>query len=352
MNRKFIWALITCGLIGILFLVAYFYWPTTKISDQQASNPPLSTPATPSFSTSPSAPAVNPTTNIPAAQEIKAAHEAEIKREQSVVSLWILTPITFYGKVVDEKNAPIEGAKIVLNAANQPYGVGSNYEKTSDSSGLFSISGIHGVGLTVTVSKQGYYSLPQSWGNFGYAMHGGNFKSPHNDPNDPAVFVLRKMGETESLIVQNKNVKTSRLGAPVLMDLHSGKTYGLTNGDIQIQTWTQDQNAPPGAGPHYDWRYLITVPGGGIQPRTGDFNFTAPDNGYQPTDEVKMSASDAAWDSRVTREYFLILASGEYARISFTMYAGGDNFFTITSYLNPTPGHRNLEYNPNQERNQ
>jgi hypothetical protein len=122
---------------------------------------------------------------------------------------------------------------------------------------------------------------------------------------------------------------------------------------LQVQSWTQNQNIPPGSNQHYDWRCVITVPGGGIQPRTGDeFDFTAPEDGYQPSDNITMSATDPKWTDSQSREYFLQLANGEYARISFTMAAGGDHFFRITSYLNPTSGHRNLEYNPNQTASQ
>jgi hypothetical protein len=278
---------------------------------------------------------------------MQAIHDAEVNREQSVFNLLSMTPITFYGKVVDEKNNPIAGAMAKMSAADHPYGIGSKYERITDESGLFSISGIHGAGLSVTVSKEGYYSLPQSWGDFGYAFRDGEDKPPHTDPNDPAIFVLRKMGETEPLIMVHKEVRIDKNGVPVAMDLHTGKTYGLTNSDIQVQSWTQNQGIVPGSGKHYDWRCVITVPGGGLQARTGSqFDFTAPTDGYQPGDEISMSATDPKWSSRQKREYYLKLANGEYARISFTMATGGYNLFGITSYLNPQPGHRNLEANP------
>jgi hypothetical protein len=152
------------------------------------------------------------------------------------------------------------------------------------------------------------------------------------------------------LIIQKKNVKISKMGIPASMDLRTGKTFGLVNPDIQVQAWTQNQGIVPGTYKHYDWRCVITVPGGGLQARMGDeFDFEAPTDGYQPSDEIDMSSTAAPWTDQVSREYFLKLANGEYARISFTMSAGGDHFFSITSYLNPTPGHRNLEYNPNQQ---
>jgi hypothetical protein len=181
-------------------------------------------------------------------------------------------------------------------------------------------------------------------------MQGGDLMPPHPDESAPAIFVLRKMGETEALIVQNRNVKISKTGTPVSMDLRTGSTYGAYSPDIQVQAWTQDQGIAPGTYKHYDWRCVITVPGGGLQTRTGaDFDFQAPADGYRPTDEIDMPSTANPWSSRLSREYFVKLANGEYARMSLTMHAGGDHFFSLTSYLNPTPGHRNLEFNPGQQ---
>lgn len=161
------------------------------------------------------------------------------------------------------------------------------------------------------------------------------------------------MGATESLIVQRKNVKISKLGIPTPMDLHTGKTYGLSNPDIQVQAWIDDQRIKPGAGGRqgrFDWRCVVTVPSGGLQARAGgEFDFEAPADGYQPSDQIAESGTAPAWKGHVSREYFVKLSGSEYARISLTLHAGGDHFFSITSYLNPIPEHRNLEYNPRQQ---
>lgn len=155
------------------------------------------------------------------------------------------------------------------------------------------------------------------------------------------------MGDCEPLIMTHRNVKIARDGDPLQMNLATGHTYNETNGNVIVQCWTQDQEIRPGSDKRYAWRCLITVPGGGLQPRTGsEFDFVAPEKGYQPSDEIVMSASNTKWNSTQSREYFLKLANGDFARVNFTMLAGGDNFFEITSYLNPTPGHRNLEFDP------
>jgi hypothetical protein len=321
MNRKLIWTCVLSGIVAILLKAA--------VSDLLAQSP-----------------------QTPIAGQTRTPNdlqEAHAERERSEVKALINTPIVFYGKVVNEKGNPINGAKIVMYAADNPYMPGSKYERTSDAGGLFSINGIHGIGLSVDVSKEGYYRLPQSVGNFGYAVQGGDEKPPHPDPKDPAVFILKQRGKSESLIVIKNDVKLNPDGTPLPMDLRTGKTYGLPNPDIQVSCRMQDRNRPANS-PHYDWRFAISVRGGGIQIRKGDeFNFTAPESGYNPIDEISMSASAGDWNSVVTREYYLKLADGSYARMNVTMHVGGDNVFSIKSYLNPIPGHTNLEFDPSQQ---
>jgi hypothetical protein len=349
MNKQFIRRLGAGCLVGILLLIAWFYWPASKAPASQLSKPSIS--LTTNASTSPSTFVPSNGTNpvAPSRVDLKATINAERAREASIWSMAFLTPITFYGKILDEKNNPVGGAKVDITAADHFMDQGSGYKRTSDEDGLFSISGIHGMGLVVIVSKEGYYASPSSNGNFGYASGSGELP-PHTDPSDPAIFVLRKMGETEPLIVQHIDTNTSKTGAPMPVDFHTGKTRGTSNPDIQVQSWVEDQkihqNQP------YHWRCQITVPGGGLQLRTGgEFDFTAPENGYQSSDEIDIVASDPRWRSSQSREYFLKLANGEYARMSFLVGVGYNTGFTITSYLNPAPGHRNLEYDPAKQIN-
>ena len=354
MNLRLIRFLILSFLAGVGLLITWFYWPKAPTPAPQAPILRSSVPATPSptpvgITSAPSpvyalgGPPRNPHRS---AQEV---HDAEVKREQSIIDALIQTPITFYGKVVDEKGDPVPDAKIVMLPADNPYGTDPQYERASGTNGLFSISDIHGVALTVIVSKEGYYSGSESQATFGYGDRSGDEKPPHADQNDPAVFVLRKMSKSESLIVQHRNIKVDRAGTPASMDLRTGETSGAHSADIQVEAWTHDQAIAPGTYKHYDWKCLITVPGGGLQVRAGDqFNFEAPADDYQTSDEIAVSSTAAPWTSQVTREYFLKLANGEYARMNFTMHASGNHFFTVTSYLNPTPGHRNLEYDPSQ----
>ena len=54
------------------------------------------------------------------------------------------------------------------------------------------------------------------------------------------------------------------------------------------------------------------------------------------------------WSARTEQQYFVRLSDQRYARIEFKIRTGAENYFVIASYLNPTPGNRNLEFNPSE----
>jgi hypothetical protein len=129
--------------------------------------------------------------------------------------------------------------------------------------------------------------------------------------------------------------------------LTTGKVVPSGQGDLKIEAWTNDQGHQPNSNTPYDWRCRISILGGGLILRQGEFNFEASEGNYAPSDEINMPASAGAqWRSQVSRQYFVQLSGNRYARLEFEMTAGGDHFFGIKSYLNPTPGDRNLEFDP------
>ena len=276
-------------------------------------------------------------------QKLAEGEGAQQKQQAELLELFN-TPINFWGKVVDEKGNPIPNATVELGTADRPWETGSSYERTTDSNGLFAITGVKGLSISVDVSKGGYYKTSHSRGQFSYAQPSGN-KGPLPMPDNPIVFELRKMGQVESLVQVDGFVKVPRNGAPIEITLETGHTVAAGLGDLRVEAWTNDQVKNPRG--HYDWRCRISVPNGGLTERKEEFDFEAPADGYRPSDEINMPQTAERWSPQVSREYFVKLADGRYARIRFEMVAGGDNFFSISSYLNPKPGSRNLESDPN-----
>ena len=92
------------------------------------------------------------------------------------------------------------------------------------------------------------------------------------------------------------------------IDLATGRTG---QGSLQVASWIGDSKQR-----RFDWRYLLSVAGGSLVERKGQFDFQAPVDGYQPAIEVNMAATAEQWTSRLTRQYFARLADGRHARFS------------------------------------
>lgn len=246
------------------------------------------------------------------------------------------TPFEFYGKVVDHNGSPVENAEVDFSITNKPFANALNEKTESNGDGLFSLKG-NGAGLGVRVSKIGYYATEQSRGVFRYGIKGQE-SLPTQD--NPAVFVLRKEGEKQSLVKIDKRLRVSRNGSPVEIDLETGKQVKSGQGDLRIEAWTYDQQKDNEG--HYDWKVILSVNQGGLVLRENRFDFSAPEEGYSKSDEISMLSTNERWSPQAQREYFVKLSNDKYARIAFRMVAGGDNFFTLKSSYNPS-GSRNLE---------
>jgi predicted transcriptional regulator YdeE len=130
-------------------------------------------------------------------------------------------PSAFYGEIVDQSNQPVAGAKIVefygkvIDGNNQPV-EGANVEFVwvhlfpppkdtpgtnviTDRQGLFSLSGVIGSGLSVHVSKDGYYnikSLNRDTFNY-YTLSNSPAFQP--DSNNPVIFHIQKNGQEQPI---------------------------------------------------------------------------------------------------------------------------------------------------------
>lgn len=252
-------------------------------------------------------------------------------------------PIEFYGVVIDQNNNPVPEAEVHYSALDKFDAPGSAYQGRSDASGVFSIKGVRGAVLNVGVRKKGYYPIGEkSTGMFAYGIGADEVRRKPPTQNAPAIFVLHKIGQTESLVHFDQYYKISRTGEPVEVNLETGK---LTDrGDLRVQAWTDDLHS--GKKVRYDWKCLLSVPGGGLLERVNEFAFEAPVGGYNESVEIAMQHNTARWSPQGQWSYFVKLADGRYARVEFKMIAGGEHYFRLESYYNPIPGSRNLEYNP------
>jgi hypothetical protein len=273
------------------------------------------------------------------------ARSDEVRRSKAVENVLavLATPITFYGRVLDQNGNPVSGADVDYGAIDKFDESGTDYHGKSDANGNFSIHGIKGAVLTVGVRKTGYYNIHgRSDAAFAYGVGIDPTRKVPPTKENPALFVLQKQGPTEPLIrVDGGQIDIPSDGQPLNVDLATGRTG---TGNLRVQTWIENNSQR-----RFDWHYELSVPGGGLIERPGQFDFEAPEDGYQPALGENMFNGAANWSARPEREYFAKLPDGRFARFAIHFYAGDRNFIVFTSYLNPEPGHRNLEFDPTKQ---
>ena len=274
-------------------------------------------------------------------------------------------PIEFYGKVIDQYGQPIEGARAFLGAADQILGKGSDYTRVSDENGFFSITGIGGAYLTVSVSKIGYDRFfERSNGTFRYGKQDPRLR-PAPSKDKPAVFVLRKKAEPEPLTIFNKAYGLRKDGTPLGISMKFGHParqraaeHTEIKADVTFQCWVDSDKPtlPFNKESQYDWRFRISVPGGGVQERIDpEWQFEAPEEGYQPYLEVNMSkdlpdhiVNGVRWYHQSEKHVFVRLSDGRFGRLHLRIFAVPKPFVNVESFTNPKPGSRNLEFDESE----
>ncbi len=138
--------------------------------------------------------------------------------------------IEFWGKVVDQNDAPIEGVRIKSSivshkialpgtALRKPY-----YYGTTDSGGSFHIKTDHGRIFTIeSMEKEGYVLSPDLRGRSDnlYIYNYDNAKADRFRPDSskPVIFKLWKMTGAEPMVECEKTLIIPYDGTPILVDL-------------------------------------------------------------------------------------------------------------------------------------
>lgn len=326
--------------LAVLLLVTGLFW-FFRVPPQTPTAGPAAVPAA--------------TPQTAQAQPSPIVEAERFKEAAALVESIFSAPIAFYGRVIDQNGDPVPYANIGYTAADKFNASGSNYTGQADADGNFRITGIQGAGLAVTVRKEGYYlihnpedrSMPTSTATFAYGMGPDSYRRPAPSKDNPAVFVLHKMGKPEPLIyIETRSYKVSKDGQPLEVNLETGRQVPAEQGDIRFERWANDKQKNQRG--HFDWRVRITAAGGGLVERNGEFDFEAPNDGYQEKFEIEMPASlGDEWDYTANKSYFVKTRDGRFGRMNIMIQAGHNTTpLVVTAFLNPTPGNRNLEFDP------
>jgi hypothetical protein len=246
-------------------------------------------------------------------------------------------PINFYGRVVDEKEVPISAAKIYAQWSDLSPNGASNQETESDDRGGFSITGKTGRGITIRVTKEGYYFPTRQQSSFDYAAFWeANYYEA--DQRTPIVFHLRKKSGTGSVQIGEIHPTLRADGAPLQINLLNGGIPSA-DGQIQIAATTNTAKYPPRV---FDWEAAIAIPDGGLLEHDLEFPFEAPIDGYVPRIEFKMQSGSPTWQRAVEKSYFIRFGNPpQYGRIHIQLN-GASQKILLRYAVNPT-GSRNLE---------
>jgi uncharacterized repeat protein (TIGR03803 family) len=253
-------------------------------------------------------------------------------------------PIDFYGKVVDENSNVVSSADVAFRWMDlTARGLENTSAAVSDAMGLFSVVGKQGASLTVSVGKNGYYGTHNSQQTFKYSKMEGNLRFVP-DAKHPVIFELRRQGKGEPLVAMSfppgigQIVQLRHDGTPIEVDLLNGAKAAPGTGQLKLEFWRDisEKNART-----FDWKLVMSVPGGGIRETEEEFAFMAPPSGYQSPLIIDMPKTNQNWQSEIRSKYYVQLRDGKYGRIEFYLlpYNG---VFTIKSIINPA-GSRNLE---------
>lgn len=249
------------------------------------------------------------------------------------------SPIEFYGKVVDDKGAPVEGANILFSCNDLSREGVSSYRTKSDSGGSFSIIGIQGKLLLVGVFKDGYYTIAQSSKPFFYSDSRDIFIP---DISNPVVFQLRKMGKPESLIrvVYPEGMQTAKLkpdGTPTMVNLLGARPDSVENGQLKLSFFRKENPKDR----RFSYELRLTIPGGGLVETNDKFLFDAPPEGYASVVQLLVPEDSKGWRLSLERRFYIKLPNGTFGSIKVFFYAH-NGVFTVRSAVNPS-GSRNLE---------
>lgn len=254
-------------------------------------------------------------------------------------------PVEFYGKVLDQHDNPVAGAKIQISL-NTIFEI-LNRDLFTGADGTFSLSGVSGKFLSVNVfGLDGYTGVQATkFGDYNYAEPGEhNFHVPN--PNKPVVFRLWKYDNPEPLYRKtiDSNVRTD--GKVGWFDLKSGNS-----GKGGLGVSVMDRSQKNGKEVQVTYK-LIGGEGCSLLESKDDPMFSAPAAGFQKeiVHEVHWKEGDASQVEPGKFRFYFRDADGNYAAVNANLRFASDVKCDVFFHILQNPsGSRNLEYDPRLE---
>jgi hypothetical protein len=254
-------------------------------------------------------------------------------------------PVGFYGKVIDQDGHAVVGAEVslefVVSHMDEDRTETRPITLQTDQDGQFIVTGVIGYGIDkLLIRKEGYQLPPKTLRSYVFG-HKLNYK-PNFD--SPVIFRVWKEAGKEPLVGSAWHGRIAGDGRTERFDLKTGKRSA--NGELEITCTRSPLNSPPPGNGSFDYKFQITVAGGGIQPTDDEFTYRSLENGYLPSFTFGQKADDPKWDVRIPipKDYYIKTAEGHYGRLHVEWYAaqGSPAHLEWDCSINPS-GSRNLE---------
>ncbi len=133
-------------------------------------------------------------------------------------------------------------------------------------------------------------------------------------------------------------------GRPTYFDLMTGRKAPDGSGNIALRI-----SKGPKTNRRFEWIATVEgVGGAGLIESHDEFMVTAPEEGYQTRWTFSQKATDEKYQSEVQTKFYVKTGDGKYARVEMRIIPEYNETAAVdlTVYLNPTPGSRNLEFDP------
>jgi hypothetical protein len=266
----------------------------------------------------------------PSATPARASAPAPLSRAEKLSGAVeaMNVPVVFFGKMVDQDNAPLAGVKVRASvrswhviATSDGDATFAPYEAMSGIDGSFQIDGGRGNALTIeALEKEGYEPEPKALQGFGYTT-----SDPlRPDPNNPVVFRMWKAEAKAQLITGGKRFSLVPDGRTYTIDLLTGaiSESATAEGDLRVSIRRPETAA---WGQRYDWMLDVQAINGGLVEQTDGSSamFRAPEDGYAREWRLDTKAADESWSYGTGQKRFYLKSRGgrNYGRLEVEAYA-------------------------------
>ena len=252
--------------------------------------------------------------------------------------------VTFWGRVVDQDNAPVERAAVKICGA-------SDLSVLTDRDGLFKVESFESNLVEVTSIAKRDYCVPPLFSP--YSVWLSEQLERGVDRAKPVVFrLLRNGGEYEGLLRLERKFDLRADGKQVTIDLLTGKTSDAADAKGDFRVTVVRPVSVRKKFNNYDWSATVEAIDGGFGSFAADDKNSswAPKDGYSPRLHWDVKAVDSPWDGVVhVRTFFRSRDGRVYGLLtsltlspSWSPLEEGCPIIAVKGLLNPN-GSRNLQ---------